>query len=628
MFTDTVGYSASSQVDESGTLQRLREQEELVRPLLAEYDGREVKSTGDGFLVEFDSALKATQCAIEIQRRMHERNSQPKAVPLELRIGIHLGDIEEHGTDIFGDAVNIAARVEPLAAPGGVCISEQVFAQVHNKVPNALEKLPPQQLKNLRFPIGVYRVALPWLTRVTASPSSGPVRLAVLPFANISPDPKDEYFADGLTEELITVLSQLHELVVIARTSVIQYKSSNKPVSQIGSELGVAAVLEGSVRKAGDQLRITVQLIDASTEGHTWANSYDRKLDDVFAVQSDVARQIAEVLKLKMGKVEEQRLEERPTIDPESYLAYLKGETLLFKEWSEESFRAALKQFELAISLDPNNARAYAGIAAAHRYLGWGHYEPPGSQWDRLSRDYAARAIELDPNLAEAHCSLAMILWDDFDYRQAERELKLALSLNPSYSTAHRIYSSLLLDQSHIDEGLREIILAEETDPHSLNNLTSHLAVLIMRRSMDDAKAKLEQLRKADERGVEYYDWLAWFYLAQSDLVRAREAVDRLREISPDEAWWARVQFAAISGKKDEARALLKEWEKAPEKPSDLVEGLMHALLGDLDECFVFLNRAAENHLLAMQVWPQEPLFAPVANDPRFRVLLKRMKLA
>ncbi|MGP8077692.1 MAG: adenylate/guanylate cyclase domain-containing protein [Thermoplasmata archaeon] len=229
------------------------------------HEGREIKSTGDGFLVEFDSALRAVQCAIDIHQNLAERNAMPSVTPIRLRIGVHLGDVEERDGDIFGDSVYVASRIEPLADPGGICISEPVFGQVRNKISNQFEKLEPKALKNVRYPLDVYRVVLPWTGGPPPARSPGPARLAVLPFVNISPDPNDEYFADGLTEEMITVLSQLRELRVIARTSVSQYQANPKSVSQIGAELGVDAVLEGSVRKSVDQLRITVQLIDVGT---------------------------------------------------------------------------------------------------------------------------------------------------------------------------------------------------------------------------------------------------------------------------------------------------------------------------------------------------------------------------
>ena len=436
MFTDMVGFTASAQTDEAGALRLLREQEELVRPILAAHHGREVKSTGDGFLVEFGSALHATECAVDIQRRMRERNSRSGGTRIELRIGVHLGDVEERDRDTFGDAVNLASRIGPCALPGEVCISGPVFDQVRNKVPHQLEKLATKTLKNVKFPGDLYRVIPPGTTPAHAPEGSPLTRIAVLPFVSISPDPADAYFADGLTEELITVLSQLRELRVIARTSVNQYRSTTKSITQIGSELGVGTIIEGCVRKADRRVRVTVQLIDVSSQEHIWAKTYDRELDDVFVLQSEVARLVAKHLKVKPRPPEGPRLKARTPVRPESYLAYVKGRTLLHV-YSRATLEAAKTQFELAIALDPTNGAAHSGLADATRLHGSFYPSVPRAQWDVIARQTAATAVELDPNLAEAHASLAIILWDDYEHAAAEREFKIALTLNPSYSWAH-----------------------------------------------------------------------------------------------------------------------------------------------------------------------------------------------
>ena len=275
MFTDMFGSTASAQANEVESLKLRDEQADLVRPIFSAHRGREIKSMGDGFLVEFDSALHAVQCAIDVQQHLRERNSQPGAVPIQLRIGIHLGDVEHRESDIFGDAVNIASRIESTSDPGGLSISSQVFEQVRNKISNRLESLPPTTLKGVQMPIKVYRVVLPW-TGPDASTGDGPSGLAVLPFTNISPEQRDEYIADGLTEELITVLSQLRDLRIISRTSVMLYKATPKSATQIGAELGVSSLLEGSVRKAGNHLRITAQLIDTRSDRHLWSQTFDR----------------------------------------------------------------------------------------------------------------------------------------------------------------------------------------------------------------------------------------------------------------------------------------------------------------------------------------------------------------
>jgi len=629
MFTDMVGFTASAQTDEASALRLLREQEKLVRPLLRAHEGREIKSTGDGFLVEFDSALRAVQCAIDIHQHLQERNARPGVQPIQLRIGIHLGDVEERGKDIFGDSVNLAARIEPIAEPGGICLSEPVFVQVRNKIPNPLQKLEPKLLKNVRFPLDLYRLVLPWTAPGSPSETSGPAGVAVLPFANISPDPGDEYIADGLTEELITVLSQLRGLRVIARTSVTPYKSTSKGVAQIAAELGVASVLEGSVRKAGSRLRITAQLIDAGTQGHLWVNTYDRELDDVFAVQTDIGRQVAEALKVELRATEGVRLEARGPVRPDSYLAYLKGRTL-FGAGSPSALQQAKDQFELAVSLDPHNVAAYAGLADVVQMLRLAHQGRPLAASGETGRALVDRAIELDPNSAEAHTSLGLIEWCDFGYAAAERETKLALSLNPSYSYAHLQYACLLEDEARAEEALVEHALAEGTDPRSPYNLALYARLLLWLGRPDEALVKIRRLCELDPSGLLCHSQLADYHAARSDTEACLDELDRCEKLDPDPVGKAiaRARSHALRGKPAQARAVLRKLERAPTTPAtELSVAALYAALDDLDACFRLLDRRVRDRFIPFQQWRLDPRLQRVRDDPRFHEILQRMNL-
>ena len=628
MYTDIAGFTPLTQQDEKAALRLLQEQESLVRPVLEAHQGRKVKSMGDGLLIEFPNALDAVECGVDLQRHIHERNALPGSPPLRLRVGIHLGDVQEVGVDIFGDAVNIASRIEPLADPGGVCLSEPVFVQVRNKVPYQLVKLGPRALKGVREPMEIYEVVLPWIGREVVTGGPAPARLAVLPLANISPDPKDEYFADGLTEELINVLSQLHDLRVIARTSVLPYKAAPKPISQMGAELGVSSILEGSVRKVGDQLRITVQLIDVSSQEHRWSEAYDRKLDDVFAIQTDVAKRVAKALKVRLRKGEEARLEQRPKVRPESYLAYLRGRALLSNR-SKENSDAAKKEFELAASLDPKNASAYAGLADVTHILGEVFAQAPWPTWDREGKVLALRALELDPDLADAHTALGGFLWHEFDFVGAENEFKVAISLNPSYSFAHYLFSNLLEDQDRVEEALNELELAEESDPNSQVILSRHALVLIWLRRFDEAKNILEKLGRLGPTDP-FNRWVSsLYYVARSDLPSALHEIDRANEIEPGVWWDDYVYLFALSGEKDKAKKLLEEHERKTASASPpAVLARCHAILGDRDECFRLLETALERHEFHPRMWRREPTLQSVVSDPRFAHLLKRMNLS
>jgi adenylate cyclase len=630
MFTDMVGSTAAAQANEAEALSLRNEQVALLRPLFAAHQGREIKTMGDGFLAEFDSALRATECAVDIQRRIHERNAQKEVVPLRVRIGIHLGDVEQQGTDILGDAVNIASRIEPVAEPGGICVSNAVREQVWNKIQDPLEKLAPTALKGLRFPMEIYRVVLPWTAPGSPSPLSGPTGLAILPFKNISPDPQDGYFAEGLTEELITVISQLRGLRVISRTSVMQYQANTKPIAQVGAELGVSSVLEGSVRKAGNRLRITAQLIDAHSDQHIWAKSYDRELDDVFAVQSEIARQVAEALAVELRPAEEARLDSRPAVRSDSYLAYVKGRTLMH-DYSREAKEAAREQFELATSLDPMNAAAYAGLADVVRILGWWNARGPRSAWDPEGRRAAARAIELDPNLADAHASLGLILWDSYEWAAAEKEFKLAVSLNPSFSLAHHWYANLLEDLGRGEDALTEFLLAEGADPLWPENLVALSNLLSWLGRSEEALAKVEKLAKVAPDYHEYPATLAFYYMSRSDLANCVKQLQRMVELLPDKRFESilRAFTHVIAGEPQQGRDLIERVVEDPgARPFAWNIAWVYAELRDLDGCFRWMEIALADHHLPLQVVRLYPGLAPVRADPRFTEILNRMKLA
>ncbi len=425
----------------------LRQQAELLRPLFALHQGREIKSTGDGFLVEFDSALKAVQCAVNIQRRVHERNSEGDQVPIRIRIGVHLGDVVRSGEDILGDAVNIAARIEPLAEPGGVCVSGAVFEQVRSKVTDRFERLPAQALKGVDGPMEVYHVVLPWSGSGSGQSEGVPftadkTRLAVHPFANISPDPSDEYFADGLTEELIAILSLVPGLKVIARTSVTGYKKTEKKVAAIGRELDVGTVVEGSVRGAANRIRVTVQVIDVGTQEHLWTATYDDDLNDIFAVQQEIATKVATALPKGLVHPVAKLPELGKPRGTEAYLSYLQGQALLWNP-NEKSLREALQNFQSAVEVDPTFARGYAGLAQAYINLGYAGF----LTWTgaiELGKASAERAAKLDPDLPDAHILLAQLAYMADDPIAVQlREVTKALELNPSSAEAHSVLSSL-----------------------------------------------------------------------------------------------------------------------------------------------------------------------------------------
>jgi TolB-like protein len=474
-------------------------------------------------------------------------------------------------------------------------------------------------------------VVLPWTLDETPREGSILPRLAVLPLKNISPDPNDEYFADGLTEELITTLAQLQGLRVIALTSVLPYKSAPRPIAQIGAELGVGSVLDGSVRKAGDQLRITVQLVDVASQSHAWAGTYDRKLDSIFAVQTEVATRIAEALKVTLGRGEVRRLTERPVASSESYLAYLRGRTLLDSR-SMDDLHKAKEEFERAVSLDSKNAAAYSGLSDVVRLVGSRTRSSPLEDWDEESRRYAERAVELDPNLAEAHTSLGYSLWSDYRYAEAEKEFKLATSLSPSYAAAHQWYGGLLMDEARTEESRDQLALAVEADPRSVAILAQIAWHHIMLRRLDSARAEIERLGNLEGRGEYYHSVRTGLCLAESDYPSALQevvALSKLRPGSPENDEDFGLCYARMGERERAADCLHRLETMEPDRRPNSSIAAIYAALGDLDRCFVWLNRSAfESYDLDISLWRNGPQFEVVRRDPRFPELLKKMNLA
>ena len=626
MFTDLVGYTALTQKNEALAMQLLEEHRRLIRPFFPKHNGREIKTIGDAFLVEFASALEATRCAFEIQQSLSELNSgrqQDRSVMI--RIGIHLGDVIHDQNDVYGDAVNIASRIEPLAPPGGICVSEQVYVQIKNKFEFPLLTLGEKNLKNVSEPIEVYRVILPWEKKSESESSLEKTRIAVLPFTNMSPDPADGYFADGMTEELITSLSGLRQLTVIARTSVMGYKGTTKKVREIGRELEVGSVLEGSVRKAGNKVRITAQLIDTTTEGHLWAQSYDKQMDDVFAIQSEIAEKVAGELRIRLVDSDKRTLEKKPTENTEAYNNFLRGREL-YREETEASVRQAIGLFEKAIQLDPRFARAHVGVAECHQFLGNYGYEPSDISLS-IVKTSLERAIELDPNLPEAHASLSEMFFNKDDVLSSEAEARRALELNPSLPNPHASLSEMAALRGDRNEMVRQNEAAYRLDPiRPWFIWRVGLAYLYTGREQEALEHwdKTEQLAPAHT-----YRGKTEYYLIKGDLEKAKEfnaKVERLEPTNPRVIWESGV-LAAMEGDREKALLAVRKIEDAKAGPIGFnFIGYIYHALGDIDSYFEYLNKAAEAHTIIPSIMMYSPLFAKARTDPRYIEVLEKLK--
>jgi adenylate cyclase len=633
MFTDVVGYSSLAQSDEQRALRLLEEKQEILRPVLEKYHGREVKSTGDGFLMEFESARDAALCAVEVQERIRERNRAPAVTPLQVRIGIHVGDVERRGSDILGDTVNIAARIEPAAEPGGVCLSPQVYDQIKNKVDFDLERLGPRVLKGIREPLELYRIVMPSDVIAGAAPPESIARLAVLPLANISPDPNDAYLADGLTEELIAVLSQLRGLRVIARTSVVQYRTTTKPISSVGRELGVSSVLEGSVRKAGDRLRITLQLIDVASEEHTWAESFNRHLDDVFQVQAEIAEHTARALRLQLLPAEREAIHRPPTPNLEAYHLYLQG----LHSFQDLQFGRGEQMLESAIRADPEFVAALASLA--NLLIGAYGETEPRSAIEKRVEELVRRALDLDPSSSTAHAARGNLAFQlENDWSTAEREFQRAIELNPSDSQAYFWYGLMCIALQRYDtarDQLRNFSLLDPGNPNGYGLMAEACALA------GDYSAAIEAAMHCVGKRSEGHADLAQIYEewgrdddARREAILAFDTLKAKGPLTPGDEWYIATRRARLFGFPEEARALLNKWESSsagpggptPYVPRRFPAGL-HIVLGEYDRALAILEEDYYSGDRTLWFYYQRPFLDPVRNDPRFVALLRASNL-
>ena len=470
---DVVGYSRLMGVDEEGTLAALKQHRQVVfDPAVAAHNGRVVKLIGDGTIVEFGSVVDAVHCALTVQRSNglipDEALHQPKII---LRIGINLGDVIIEGDDIYGDGVNIAARLEPLAEPGGICVSSIVNESVGNRIDVGFQDAGEITVKNIDRPIRVWK----WHPRTTpelAKPAEKPLpnvvtaSIAILPFTNMSGDPEQEYFSDGISEDIITDLSKIAGLTVIARNSSFTYKGRSVDIRTVGRELGVQSVLEGSIRRAGNRVRITAQLIDAGNGAHLWADRYDRDLTDIFAVQDDVTQRIVEALKITLSPAEKERLSDSETSNVAAYDCVLRGrEFMLGKEKNLGTFQQAIKYFKEALEHDPNYSVAYA-------CLGFGYMFDYQNRWTEdpdkslsIAKGYAEQAIAKDPNEPLARCVSALAASYEKDLERAKVEIDKALTLNPSLALAHNLRGTIYTFSGQPLDAIPEIEQAMRIDP-------------------------------------------------------------------------------------------------------------------------------------------------------------------
>jgi len=571
---------------------------------------------------------------VEIQKFFHESNlSIPDPWKIRLRIGIHFGEVIHREGDVFGDTVNIASRIQSLADPEGICISGQVLDQIRNKLGLPIVQLEHTQLKNVKITVTIYKILLPWERAVwskRATPQLDKNRIAVLPFAKVGTDPESEFFADGITEELISSVSKITQLSVVSRTSVMQYKGQIKRLAEIGQELKVGSILEGSIRRAGSRVRTAVQLIDVVADRQVWSEVYDTTLEDVFSIQSQIAQHVASSLELELRDKDRERIENLGTTSTEARSLYLRGRSYSLRV-TEKSYNDAIRLFEQAIEKDPGYARAYAAIADCYAGLG---------AWEIISarevlpkaRTYAKRALEIDDSIAEAHAALATVLnLQEWKFAEAELEFQRAIELNPSLSYVHTLFSLFLGQFGRSDEAINEIKRAIDLDPLSAETFTIAGVVHLYNRHVEEAKAFLMNAIHLDSSSAFALDALGCCYVRTGEFDQGISEIKRAIELAGEGGVPFHLNDLAYAysraGRSEDARGILSKlldsWEQGRGSPISIAGA--YANTGDNDKAFDWLFRAIEErsgYLFSVAV---DFTFENLWQDPRWLVVLNKI---
>jgi len=634
MFTDIVGYSALMSNDEQKAFGLLKTNREIQKPIIERYGGRWIKELGDGVMASFNTVSDAVNAAIKIQETCNTVKD------LLLRIGIHEGEMIFENNDVFGDGVNIASRIQALANPGSIWISESVYKNVSNKnnITTAFVKL--ETLKNIKEPVRIYEVKIkhapeqqPVITYVNKEPvkTISAKSIAVLPFVNISNDPEQEYFSDGMAEEILNSLAHLTDLKVAGRTSSFQFKGVKVDLREVGEKLGVQTVLEGSVRKQGNQLRVTAQLINAEDGFHIWSERYDRTMDNIFAIQDEIAFSITEKLKITLFEKEKAIINKTPTANNEAYELYLKGRFF----WNKRGvyLKKGLTFFMQAVALDPQFALAHAGIADAYSLFALYEILPAHEAMPK-AREAAQKAILLDPTLVEAHSVLIFVTaFYDWNWIKAMKQFQQTFAINSKYALVHYWFSFYLscVEGKH-DEAIKEAMTSVELEPlvpASYNVLSA--AYLYAGKFEDALKASQTALDLEPDYFLSFRN-LGVSLLALKRYPEAIEAFKTSANLSARHPWpIADLSEAyALSGDLENAQKLFHELESRSQ--TEFISGMQLFIAAYSSEyfdlAFDYLEKAFEQRNILLVTSKASPFLADKINQPRYQEIIRKIHFA
>ena len=691
MFTDMVGYSALAQRDDKVALELLEEHRRLLREIFPRFHGTEIKTIGDAFLVEFGSALEAAQCAIEIQRTLAKRNHDVTSDRrIELKIGIHIGDVVHRDGDVYGDGVNIASRIEQLAGAGGICVSMDVERQIRNALEARFEKFGTADLKNIKLPMDLFRIVLPWekgaepsatkaskkspvlvpvavlvilallagwwfmqrsnknrrpaaTHAVPAAPANAPDQksVAVLPFVNLSDDKGSEYFSDGVSEELLTVLQKIPGMHVAARTSAFSFKGKNATAQEIGQKLGVAYLVDGSVRKSGDAVRIAARLARADSGQELWSENFTRNLKDVFAVQSELAETIVAQVRGQLTggaagsadkekiQAEVQAAEKGGTKNVEAHQYYLQGR-FFENRHADKSTREALAAYQHAVELDPRFARAWAGVARTHTWIAGFATEGGQKVFDAhlaSARDAIARALAIEPDLPDALYARAWIETNfDFNWSAATQTVSKAMKLAPADPNVLIAAANLETALGNTDRAIEIYRKAIELDPVNAQSRSFLAFGLANRKRFAEARVEYARVIELNSSAPWAHAGLGLAYLLENKFEEAAT------EAQADAGEWARLLIVSCARwaqkRVQESDAALNELIKNEAELAAFQIAEAYGYRGDKDKAFEWLERARRQRDPGLGDLLKDPLLENLHSDPRWNAFLRTMGLA
>ena len=693
MFTDMVGYSALAQRDDKVALELLEEHRRLLREIFPRFHGTEIKTIGDAFLVEFGSALEAAQCAIEIQRTLAKRNHDVTSDRrIEIKIGIHIGDVVHRGGDVYGDGVNIASRIEALAGAGGICISTDVERQIRNALEARFEKFGSAELKNIKLPMELFRIVLPWETKSDGRGQNSEVRrnfsnakwvavaviavlgiaigwwaiqraninrlpastapatsaktpdqksVAVLPFVNLSDDKGSEYFSDGVSEELLTVLQKIPGMHVAARTSAFFFKGKDAAAQEIGQKLGVAYLVDGSVRKSGEAVRIAARLTRADTGEEVWSENFTRDLKDVFAVQTELAETIVAQVRDRLAgsaadsadkqkiQAEVQAAEKGGTKNVEAHQAYLQGR-FFENRHSEKSAREALAAYQHAVELDPGFARAWAGVARTHTWIAGFGTEGGQKAFDAhlaSARDAVTRALAIEPDLPDALYARAWIETNfDFNWSAATQTVTKAMALAPADPNVLIAAANLETALGNDGRAIELYRKAVELDPVNAQSRSYLAFALAKTKQFPEARAEYARVVELNPSAPWAHAGLGLAFLLQNKFEEAAT------EAQLDVGDWARLLIVSCArwGQKrvQESDAALNELIKNEAELAAFQIAETYAYRGEKDKAFEWLERARRQRDPGLGGLHKDPLLENLYDDPRWNTFLRTMGVA